>query len=323
MGKTKYKYNPKTLAYEEVQISFGQKLLKGLIIVAPSVIIGLGLAFVFETSVETPKEKELRAELEKMEYALSKLHANAKANARVLQDIEEKEKKLYRVALYAEEFPEDLRRMGIGGSNKYKEYENMSSAKLLIETAKTIDSVKSKLYAQSLSFKELLQLAKERENRLSSLPAIQPVSNDDLKRTASGFGWRIDPVYKTRKMHWGMDFTADIGAEVYSTGDGVVVEVVTNSWGYGKEIVIDHGFGYRTRYAHLSKFEVKRGDKVKRGDLIGLVGSTGKSTGPHLHYEVEKDGHKVNPVNFYHSDLTPEEYEKLIELSQNYYQSFD
>nr|WP_262987298.1 M23 family metallopeptidase [Lishizhenia tianjinensis] len=120
-----------------------------------------------------------------------------------------------------------------------------------------------------------------------------------------------------------MDFTADIGAEVYSTGDGVVVEVVTNSWGYGKEIVIDHGFGYRTRYAHLSKFEVKRGDKVKRGDLIGLVGSTGKSTGPHLHYEVEKDGHKVNPVNFYHSDLTPEEYEKLIELSQNYYQSFD
>lgn len=323
MGKTKYKYNPKTLAYEEVQLSFGQKVLKGLILIAPSVIIGLGLAFVFETSVETPREKRLKAKLEQQEYAIQKLNRNAKANALVLKDIEDKEKKIYRVALYADEFPDDLRTMGIGGSERYKEYESMINSKLLLETAKTIDSVKSKLYAQSLSFKELLQIAKERESRLSSLPAIQPVSNKDLRRTASGYGWRIDPIYHTRKMHWGMDFTADVGAEVYSTGDGVVVEVETNSWGYGKEIVIDHGFGYKTRYAHLSKFEVKKGDKVKRGDLIGLVGSTGKSTGPHLHYEVEKDGHKVNPVNFYHSDLSPEEYEKLIELSQNSYQSFD
>lgn len=323
MGKTKYKYNPKTLAYEEVQLSAGQKVLKGLILIAPSVIIGLGLAFVFETSLDTPKEIQLRTENDNLRYELKMLEQKAQANLKVLKDIEEKEKTLYRVALYAEEFPEDLRTLGIGGSNRYKKYENMTNAKLLMETAKTLDSVQSKLYAQSISFKELLQLAKERENRLSSLPAIQPVSNEDLRRTASGYGWRIDPVYGTRKMHWGMDFTADIGAEVYATGDGVVVEVVTNSWGYGKEIVIDHGFGYRTRYAHLSKFEVKRGDKVKRGDLIGLVGSTGKSTGPHLHYEVEKDGQKVNPVNFYHSDLTPEEYEKLIELSQNSYQSFD
>lgn len=323
MGKTKYKYNPKTLAYEEVQLSAGQKVLKGLILIAPSVIIGLGLAFVFETSLDTPKEIQLRTENDNLRYELKMLEQKAQANLKVLKDIEEKEKTLYRVALYAEEFPEDLRTLGIGGSNRYKKYENMTNAKLLMETAKTLDSVQSKLYAQSISFKELLQLAKERENRLSSLPAIQPVSNEDLRRTASGYGWRIDPVYGTRKMHWGMDFTADIGAEVYATGDGVVIEVVTNSWGYGKEIVIDHGFGYRTRYAHLSKFEVKRGDKVKRGDLIGLVGSTGKSTGPHLHYEVEKDGQKVNPVNFYHSDLTPEEYEKLIELSQNSYQSFD
>ena len=323
MGKTKYKYNPTTLAYEEVQLSAGQKVLKGLILIAPSVIIGLGLAFVFETSLDTPKEIQLRTENDNLRYELKMLEQKAQANLKVLKDIEEKEKTLYRVALYAEEFPEDLRTLGIGGSNRYKKYENMTNAKLLMETAKTLDSVQSKLYAQSISFKELLQLAKERENRLSSLPAIQPVSNEDLRRTASGYGWRIDPVYGTRKMHWGMDFTADIGAEVYATGDGVVVEVVTNSWGYGKEMVIDHGFGYRTRYAHLSKFEVKRGDKVKRGDLIGLVGSTGKSTGPHLHYEVEKDGQKVNPVNFYHSDLTPEEYEKLIELSQNSYQSFD
>jgi murein DD-endopeptidase MepM/ murein hydrolase activator NlpD len=158
---------------------------------------------------------------------------------------------------------------------------------------------------------------------LSCIPAIQPVSNKELKSMASGFGWRIDPIYKTSRMHTGVDFTADIGTEVYATGDGVVEVVESGAWGYGKSIVINHGFGYKTRYAHLSAFKIRAGQKVKRGELIGLVGNTGKSTGPHLHYEVEMNGNKINPINFFHSDLSPEEYEKLIEMSQQSYKAFD
>ena len=158
---------------------------------------------------------------------------------------------------------------------------------------------------------------------LSHIPAIQPVRNSELKRGVSGFGWRIDPHYRTRHMHTGIDFTADRGTEIYVTGDGYVEEIENKRWGYGKSIIINHGFGYKTRYAHLSKFEVKKGQKVKRGELIGLIGSTGKSTGPHLHYEVVKDGVKINPIGFFHSDLTPEQYEQLLEMSENSHKAFD
>lgn len=323
MSKTKYKYNPKTLSYEEANSSFGQRLLKGIIFIAPSILIGLGLAFLFETSVETPKEKALKSEINFDKREITRLQGEVHVINKVLEDIKKRDEELYRIALYAESFPEELRQMGIDGSDKYKDLSGKKNSEIVQTTSKLIDEVRAKLYAQSTSFKELLTVAKERETRLASIPAIQPVNNKDLTRMASGYGWRVDPVYKTRKMHWGMDFTADIGTDVYATGDGKVLECVVNAWGYGKEIVIDHGFGYKTRYAHLSKFKVKVGDVVKRGDLIGLVGSTGKSTGPHLHYEVEKNNQKVNPINFYHSDLSPEQYEKLLEMSKNSNKSFD
>jgi len=199
----------------------------------------------------------------------------------------------------------------------------MSNSKLLIQTAKMMDNVERKLHAQSLSFKELVELTKEQELRLASLPAIQPVNNKELKRMASGYGWRVDPVYGTRKMHWGTDFSSEIGTEIYATGRGVAEAVEKNSWGYGNEVVLNHGFGYKTRYAHMSSYVVEIGDTVQRGDLLGFVGSTGKSTGPHLHYEVIKDGHKVNPINYFHSDLTPEQYEKIVEISENAHRSMD
>ncbi|MFT5581167.1 MAG: murein DD-endopeptidase MepM/ murein hydrolase activator NlpD, partial [Psychromonas sp.] len=230
---------------------------------------------------------------------------------------------LYRVSLYAQEFPEELRLMGTGGSDKYEEFKKYSNTELLIATAESLDKVERRLNAQRLSFKELLNLAKNKEKVLAGIPAIQPVRNSDLKRMASGYGWRIDPVYKTRKLHTGMDFTASTGTEVYATGGGVVLETERNGWGYGNCLVIDHGFGYKTRYAHLSAFKVKPGQKVKRGDLIALVGSTGKSTGPHLHYEVEKNGKKVNPIQYYHGDLTPAQYEKLLNMSKNSFKSLD
>lgn len=323
MSKSKFRYNPKTLSYEKVQRSAGERVLRALVIAAPILTISIVLAFFLAYRIESPKEKELRKENAQLKQELDKLNERAALILKVTEVLQKRDEELYRTALGAKEFPEELRMMGVGGSDMYKQYESMSNGELLTSTAMKLDELERKLHAQSLSFKELVELAQKRERRLASLPAIQPVNNKELKRMVSGYGWRIDPVYGTRKMHWGLDFTADVGTEIYSTGDGVVEKTEVNSWGYGREIVIDHGFGYKTRYAHLSSFLVKEGDTVKRGDLIGLVGNSGKSTGPHLHYEVEKDGHKVNPINFFHSDLTPEEYEKIIELSKNALKSMD
>jgi murein DD-endopeptidase MepM/ murein hydrolase activator NlpD len=323
MSKSKFRYNPKTLSYEKVERSTGERILRGFVILAPAALLTIVLAFFLSYRIESPKEQKLKKELTELKNEVEKLNERAVLVDQVAEILKKRDEELYRAALGANEFPEELRMMGVGGSDAYKHYESMSNGDLLKQTAMKLDEVERKLHAQSISFKELISAAQKRERRLASLPAIQPVSNKELKRMVSGYGWRIDPVYGTRKMHWGLDFTAEVGTDVYSTGDGVVEEVEVNSWGYGKEILINHGFGYKTRYAHLSSFVVNKGDTVKRGDLIGFVGSTGKSTGPHLHYEVEKDGHKVNPINFFHSDLSPEQYEKIIEASRNALNSMD
>lgn len=323
MSKSKFRYNPKTLSYEKVERSIGERILRGFVIAAPATVLTILLAFFLSYRIESPKEQKLKKELTQLKQEVEKLNDRAVLVDQVAEILKKRDEELYRTALGANEFPEELRMMGVGGSDAYKHYESMSNGDLLKSTAMKLDEVERKLHAQSLSFKELISTAQKRERRLASLPAIQPVNNKELKRMVSGYGWRIDPVYGTRKMHWGLDFTADVGTDVYATGDGVVEKIEINSWGYGREVVIDHGFGYKTRYAHLSSFIVNEGDTVKRGDLIGLVGNSGKSTGPHLHYEVEKDGHKVNPINFFHSDLSPEQYEKIIEISRNALKSMD
>lgn len=301
----------------------GERILRGVIFIAPTIVLSLVFAFFIAYRIDSPKEVALKKELAelKTEYAL--VQERMGVVNQVAEVIKQRDEELYRTALGAKEFPEELRLMGVGGSDAYSSYKNKSNGELLIQTFSKLDELERKLHAQSLSFKELTNLAKEHQVRLASLPAIQPVNNKELKRMASGYGWRIDPVYGTRKMHWGLDFSAEVGTDVYATGGGVVEATRVNSWGYGKEIVIDHGFGYKTRYAHLSAFKVKAGDTVKRGDLIGLVGNSGKSTGPHLHYEVEKDGQKVSPINYFHSDLTPEQYEQIVEISKNALKSMD
>ncbi|MFN5147527.1 MAG: M23 family metallopeptidase [Flavobacteriia bacterium] len=323
MSKKKYKYNPQSLSYEEVSVSFGMRILRLMLWMAPSIIMGLVLAFLFSRRLDSPKEKMLQGEIDIYKEELVRLNADMDLVNRVLQDIEKRDEDLYRVALYADQFPKELRIMGTGGSEKYAYLNGYSNSELLKRTSERMDFLEQRLHGQSLSFKELLDLAKNKEKMLASIPAIQPVSNKNLREMASGFGYRIDPIYKTRRMHTGMDFTARTGTDVYATGDGVVEELESSGWGYGRCIVINHGYGYKTRYAHLSAFKVKRGQKVKRGELIGLVGSTGKSTGPHLHYEVEKGGKKVNPIHYYHSDLSPEQYEKLIEMSHNSFKALD
>jgi len=323
VAKQHFKYNPKTLSYEEVRVSFGRKVFRAVLWLAPNVLVAVLLTFLFTRQIDSPEERDSQEKLTRQERELKRLNKDLDVSIKALKEIQGRDEEMYRKALHAKEFPEELRMMGTGGSDRYAYLSDLPNSKLLSSTSQKLDELERILYAQSLSFNELAKLVQQKEQMVLCIPSIQPVRNTDLKRRIGGFGWRIDPIYRTRMMHAGLDFTADRGTEVYVTGDGVVEIVESKRWGYGKSIVINHGFGYKTLYAHLSKFEVKEGQKVKRGELIGLIGSTGKSTGPHLHYEVIKDGVKVNPIGFFHSDLTPEQYEQMLEMSENSHEAMD
>jgi murein DD-endopeptidase MepM/ murein hydrolase activator NlpD len=321
--KQQYKYNADSLSYEEVRVSFGRRVLRAVLFIAPSLVFGLALSLLFTRQIDSPNENRLLADLNLNEIEVERMRENIKLYNAVLDVIEGRDEDLYRNILYADKFPEELRRMGTGGSDKYAHLKGVKNGDLLQAASVEMDQLERRLHGQSMSFRELLKLVKNKEKMITCIPSIQPVRNSDLRRAISGFGWRVDPIYKTQHMHTGMDFTAKQGTEVYATGDGVIEDIENNAWGYGRSIIINHGYGYKTRYAHLSAFKVKKGDKVSRGQLVGLVGSTGRSTGPHLHYEVEKNGTKVNPIGYYHSDLTPEQYEQLLEASKNSHKALD
>ena len=323
MPKTKYKYNPTNLSFEEVSLSIWKRFFKLLLWIAPSIIVGLLLSFIFTQQLDSPKEKELLKDLEVNQIELARLKKDMDLADVVLDVLEKRDEDLYRVSLYAEKMPQELNLSGIGKSSKYGYLDGYTNAELLKSTSEKLDNLEKRISNQSLSFRELLNLAKQKEKMLSSIPAIQPVRNKELKKMASGYGYRIDPIYKTRKMHTGMDFTADIGTEVYVTGDGFVEAIEVNGWGYGNCVVVNHSFGFKTRYAHLSAFKVKKGQVLKRGAIVGLVGTSGKSTGPHLHYEVEKNNRKINPIHYYHSDLTPQQYETLLQMNNNSFKALD
>jgi murein DD-endopeptidase MepM/ murein hydrolase activator NlpD len=281
------------------------------------------ILFVAYTFFDSPKEIALKRENEQLKLQYTVINKDVSQIKGVLSNIIHRDNNIYRVIFEAEPISEDIREAGVGGVNRYIGLEGYKFSELVINTRKTIDNISQKLYIQSKSFDEIVELAKQKEELLQSIPAIQPITNEDLTRVASGFGYRIHPIHKIRKMHTGMDFTAPTGTQIYATGDGVIESVKKSKRGYGNHIVIKHQFGYKTRYAHMSRFNVKKGQKVKRGDVIGFVGNTGSSTGPHLHYEVEKDDRKVNPYNYYFNDLTPEEFDRMIELSSSANQSFD
>lgn len=315
MRKVYYKYNPKTQAYDRVFPTLKQRInttLKRFFMNAGvAALIFIALIMIFGL----PSEKELKTENSKMvaQYnLLSKELDNALA---VLQDIQQRDDNLYRVIYNADPIPQDIRTSSYLGTNRYDSLENMKNSRLVIRTTHKLDLLKKQLYIQSNSFDEIATMVKGNEEKNKCIPAIQPVANKNLKQMASGYGRRVDPIYGTVRFHEGMDFSANTGTDVYATGNGKVISADWES-GYGKCIVIDHGYGYKTRYAHLNDYNVKRGDKVVRGQIIGEVGSTGKSTGPHLHYEVLIKGMHVNPVNYYFMDLTPEEYDEMIKLAE-------
>jgi murein DD-endopeptidase MepM/ murein hydrolase activator NlpD len=323
MARTRYKFNPESLSFDKIRLSVGGILLRFLAYFVGSLLVALIYAVIFAAFIDSPKEKALKREIEQLTIQYELMNKEMDNVDKILSHLRETDDNLYRTIFEAEPIPASLREGGIGGINRYKELEGYDNSKLVVETAKKLDRIHKKIYIQSKSFDDLISMAKNKEEMLSSIPAIQPISNKDLTRTASGWGWRVHPIYKIVKFHYGIDFTAPQGTEIYVTGDGVVESVVQERRGYGNHIIVNHGFGYRTTYAHLDRFNIRRGQKVKRGDVIGFVGSTGASLAPHLHYEVELNGVKVDPVNFFYNDLSPAEYERIVELASRSGQSFD
>lgn len=323
MEKFKYKYNPKTVKYEKVKLTWKDKFFRFLTYFFATVVIAVVYNLVFSAFFDTPKEKGLKRENEQLKLQYEILDKRFDLVENTLQDLQQRDNNIYRTIFETDPIPSSVREAGYGGTEHYNKLKNLENSELVIKTSKRLDKLSKQLYVQSRSYDEIINMADNKKEMLSAIPAIMPVSNEDLTRTASGFGWRIHPIYKIKKFHEGMDFTASTGTEVYATGDGVVKKVKDSYRGYGKRVVIDHGFGYKTRYAHLADFNVRKGQKVKRGDVIGYLGNSGLSTAPHLHYEVEKGDEKVNPVHYYFNDLTPEQYEKMIFISRNSGQSFD
>ena len=320
MSKVKFQFDKRTLTYRKVEVGAKQILLRVLGYVATSSVFAVIVVVIFTTFFDSPKEKQLRREITAMELQYKVLSDRMD---QVLAELQEKDDDIYRVIFEAEPIPSSVRKAGFGGVNRYQDLERLENSEIVVSTTKRLDMITKQLVVQSRSFDEVIALAKNKEAMLASIPAIQPVSNKKLTRVASGFNYRIHPIYKVRHFHTGIDFTAPRGTEIYATGDGVIKEVNMKKGGYGNHVIIDHGYDYETLYAHMSRFKVRVGEKVKRGDVIGYVGSTGTSTAPHLHYEVIKNGEKINPMNFFFNDLTPEEYEKVLELSTQSNQSFD
>jgi len=324
MAKVRYQYNESTLSYEKVKISKGKRALQILGTLVAWLSGGGVFYLLFTTFYDSPKESQLKNKNDEILLQYQILDKRLDQMGAVLADLENRDDNIYRTIFEAEPIPDNIRKAGIGGVNRYKNLEKFKGeADQVIETSKKLDQLAKQLYIQSKSFDEVIELAKQKEDMLASIPAVQPVSNADLKRMSSGFGRRVHPIYKTVRFHWGNDFTAPTGTEIYSTGKGKVVLVEHSGSGYGNHVIVDHGYGYQTLYAHMSETKVKQGQEVKRGEILGLVGSTGLSSAPHLHYEVLKNGAKVDPVNFYFNDLSPSEYDLMIQLSQQENQSFD
>lgn len=320
--KTYYLYNPNTLSYERVYPSAKDRFFTVLRHLSTGIVFGIATFFVMMYLVDSPKESLLIKENKLLQTQYEILSLRLSDALDVLDDIQQRDEKLYRAIFQAESIPESIRKSGFGGTNRYEHLMNLPNSELIVATTQKMDILRKQLYVQSNSLEELINIGKTQEERLMCIPSIQPISNKDLTRTASGYGMRIDPIYRTPRFHSGMDFSAKTGTDIYATGNGVVT---FSGWkqNYGNCLVIDHGFGYQTLYAHMQKFKARVGQKVKRGEVVGYVGNTGKSTGPHLHYEVIVRGKHDNPAKYYFMDLTPEEYDRMLQIAENHGQVMD
>jgi len=323
MAKVRYKFNAHTLSYDKIVISFKTRLKRFLALSSTTLLTSILIAFGILQFYESPRMRRLNKENERLLTQYEMMYKDLTTIEKVLDEIEQRDNNLYRVIFESDPIPSTIRKAGFGGVNRYSKLESFDNSELVIKTAEKLDVLSKEAYIQAKSYDEVLKLAMNKEVLKTSMPAIMPISNKSLKSTASGWGYRIHPIYKIKQFHYGMDFTANIGTPVYTTGDGTIKDVQSIGGGYGKWVLIDHGFGYETLYGHLNGFNVKIGDHVKRGSVIGYVGNTGTSTGPHVHYEVHKNGQPVNPQYYYFKDLNAQEYEKMVKISSTIGQTFD
>ena len=323
MPRLKYKFNPSTLNFEKISYGIRDYTLSALRYLFAGLVIGAIGVVLYASFFKDPETARLSREVKFLKNQIEDLNQQIDTLELFASDLQDRDDNVYRSIFGAEPFPDHLRRSGVGGSDRYKAVKGYDNSEDIIEIQKRINRLQRALVAQSKSYEEVYELAKSKDTMLGCIPTIQPVSNKDLKRLASGFGMRIHPIYKIAKMHTGLDFTADIGTEIYATGDGVIESIESKFSGYGNHVIINHGFGYESLYAHMSRIAVTAGQRVRRGQIIGYVGNTGASTGPHLHYEVMKNGEKVDPSFYFYNDITPEQYEAMLKRSANAKQSFD
>lgn len=323
MAKKKYIFNPQTLEYEEYKISGKQRLRNVFFYLLSTGVMGFLIVILVQNFFGSPKERMQSREIEYLKLQYQIMNDKIDNLDVLLNEMQDRDDNIYRMIFEADPIPSSVRKAGYGGSNRYVALDGYVNSDMVVNTAQRIDILTSQLYVQSKSFDDIYEMAKNKSEMLSCIPAIMPVKNVDIYRISSHFGQRTDPFYKVTKFHNGIDFSGPEGIGIYASGDGNVIKVERNKSGYGNNIIIDHGYGYKTRYAHLKDIKVKKGDKVKRGQEIGTMGNTGKSTAPHLHYEVLKNNKAVNPINFFFNDITPEEYDKILELSQYPSQTMD
>ncbi|MDC1237567.1 M23 family metallopeptidase [Polaribacter sp.] len=322
MAKVKYYYDADTLSYRKIDVKksdYYKKTVFGILTVLLTAFIGF---IIFSQFIMSPNERAINRENENLQLNLDLLSKRISESSTVLNQLQERDNNIYRMYFEANPIPNEQRKAGFGGVNRYKSLEGYDNSKMIKQLTKDIDILSKQLVIQSKSLDEIVTLAKEKEKMLAAIPAILPVKLVDLTRMASGYKWRMHPILKIRKFHKGMDFTAPKGTPIYASGNGKVIRS-SRSATYGKVVYIDHGYGYRTIYAHMSKIKAKRGQNVKRGDLIGYVGNTGRSVSAHLHYEVHKNGKALNPINFYYGDLTPEEFAAMQKAAEEEGQSYD
>ena len=323
MKKVKYYYNTNTLRYEKLVVPLRVKLLRILGFLATAIVTGLIIvAFAFRF-LDSPKEKLLRMQYERSQQDFLTMNGKVRNIEERLKQLEKRDNEVYRTIFEASPVPDSARSKQMEMENEIRLVSAMDENELAYSVSATLTSINNRINFQESSYREIEEMIKGKEKLLASTPAIQPVNNKDLNRLASGYGYRIDPVYKTVKFHAGLDFSAPQGTPIYATADGRVTTAGNKSNGYGNHVIINHGYGYETLYGHMVRVKVRNGQMVKRGEVIGWVGSTGKSTGPHLHYEVQKGGRNIDPIYFFYNDLTPEQYQQILKLAASGNQSFD
>jgi murein DD-endopeptidase MepM/ murein hydrolase activator NlpD len=323
MSKIKYYYDTETCKYEKLKTSVSDIVINSLGFVILSLVFATGLLFAYTYFFQSPREQYLSRENKELNFYYKLMRKEMGEMDKVISSLQEKDAQVYRSIFESKPIPSSIINSGTGNMEIYRTLldKDLSRQDLILSTMEKLNKLKKKAYVQSKSYEEIMALSKQKTALLAAMPAIMPMSNPNLTRLVSGFGYRMHPIYKVRLMHTGVDFHADRGTPVYSTGDGVIITTAHNAGGYGNEIEVSHGFGYVTKYAHLDRFKVVVGQKVKRGELIGYSGSTGAATAPHLHYEVIHDGVKVNPVHYFFKDLNAEQYKKILELAEEENQS--